>query len=32
VPVEQYLENIEHGRPDTFMPIVGRVEAEPPRE
>lgn len=31
VPVEQWLENVEAGRAADFRPILGRVEAEPPR-
>lgn len=31
LPLEQWLENVEAGRPEDYKPIVGRVEAEPPR-
>lgn len=31
VPLEQQLENKEQGNPLDHVPIVGRVEAEPPR-
>lgn len=31
VPLEQMLDNIEKGRPEGFVPVSARVEAEPPR-
>lgn len=31
VPLEQWLENVEAGRPEDYRPIIASVPAEPPR-
>lgn len=31
VPIKQWLENMHAGRAGDHVPVVGRVEAEPPR-